>query len=188
MSKKVLIIKGSPRKNGNSSILADQVALGVQEKGGQVESFRIDEMNIHPCDACDSCQETNGICVIQDDMQTLYPKIQQADTIVLASPIYWFTINAQIKLCIDRWYAFESIKKEVWPDKKIGIILTYGDSDPYNSGAVNAIHTFQSMFRYLGAEIVGIVYGSASEIGDVEKQPELMQKAYQLGKKLAEMD
>ena len=184
MSKKVLILKGSPRKNGNSSILADQVALGAREKGAEIASFRIDEMDIRPCDACDFCQDTNGICVIQDDMQTLYPKIQQADTIVIANPIYWFTINAQIKLCIDRWYAFEPIKKEVWPGKKIGIILTYGDSDPYNSGAVNAIHTFQSMFDYLGAEIVGIVYGSASDIGDVEKQPELMEKAYHLADKL----
>jgi multimeric flavodoxin WrbA len=188
MSKKILIIKGSPRKNGNSSTLADQLALGAQEKGAEVESFRIDEMNIHPCDACDFCQGTNGICVIQDDMQILYPNIQQADTIVIASPIYWFTINAQIKLCIDRWYAFQPIRKEVWPSKKIGIILTYGDSDPYNSGAVNAIHTFQSMFRYLSAEIVGIVYGSASDIGEAEKQPKLMEKAYQLGEKLAETD
>jgi multimeric flavodoxin WrbA len=187
MSKKVLILKGSPRKNGNSSVLADQVALGAQVLGAEVESFRVHEMNIQPCDACDSCQETNGVCVIGDDMQMLYPKIQQADTLVLASPIYWFTFSAQLKLCIDRWYAFQPIRKEVWSGKNIGIVLTYGDSDPYESGAVNAIYTFQSMFRYLDIEIAGMVYGSASEIGDVEKQPELMQKAYQLGEKLATM-
>ncbi len=188
MDKKVLILKGSPRKNGNSSVLADQAALGAKENGAEVESFRIDEMNIHPCDACDFCQETNGVCVIQDDMQSLYPKIQQADVLVLASPIYWFTISAQLKLCIDRWYAFQPIRHEVWPGKKIGIVLTYGDSDPYDSGAVNAIHTFQSMFRYLDVEIAGMVYGSASDVGDVEKQPDLMQKAHQLGEKLAAMD
>ncbi|MFN2236637.1 MAG: flavodoxin family protein [Anaerolineales bacterium] len=184
MSKNVLILKGSPRKNGNSSVLADQAALGARQQGADVSSFRVDEMDIRPCDACDFCHDTDGICVIKDDMQTLYPKIQQADSIVIASPIYWFTINAQIKLCIDRWYAFQPVKAQVWPGKKIGIILTYGDSDPYNSGAVNAIHTFQSMFDYLDVEIAGIVYGSASDIGDVEKQPELMEKAYQLGEKL----
>jgi multimeric flavodoxin WrbA len=188
MRKNVLIIKSSPRKHGNSSVLADQVALGAKGKGAEVESFRVNDMNIHTCDACDSCQETNGVCVIQDDMQLLYPKIQQADVLVLASPIYWFTFSAQLKLCIDRWYAFQPIRGEVWPGKKIGIVLTYGDSDPYDSGAINAIHTFQSMFRYLGVEIAGMVYGSASDIGDVEKQPELMQKAYQLGEKLAEME
>ena len=184
MGKTVLILKGSPRKNGNSSVLADQAAEGARQKGAEVASFRIDEMDIRPCDACDFCQDTNGICVIKDDMQALYPKIQDAHAIVVASPIYWFTISAQIKLCIDRWYAFEPVKREVWSDKKIGIILTYGDSDPYNSGAVNAIHTFQSMFDYLDVEITGMVYGSASDIGDVEKQPELMEKAYQLGEKL----
>jgi multimeric flavodoxin WrbA len=166
-------------------VLADQVALGAQEQGATVESLRVAEMNINPCDACDSCQETHGVCVIQDDMQALYSKIQQADVLVLASPIYWFTFSAQLKTCIDRWYAFQPIRHEVWPDKRIGIVLTYGDSDPYNSGAVNAINTFQSMFRYLGTEIAGMVYGSASDIGDVEKQPELMENAYQLGAKLA---
>jgi len=187
MSKKVLILKGSPRKNGNSSVLADQVAFGAQKHGAEVESFRVHAMNIQPCDACDSCLETNGVCVIGDDMQMLYPKIRHADTLVLASPIYWFTFSAQLKLCIDRWYAFQPIRKEAWSGKNIGIVLTYGDSDPYESGAVNAMYTFQSMFRYLELEIAGMVYGSASEIGDVEKQPELMQKAYQLGEKLATM-
>jgi multimeric flavodoxin WrbA len=185
MSRNVLILKGSPRKNGNSATLADQTALGAGENGAQVEVVSLDEMRIAPCDACDFCAETDGVCVIQDDMQTLYPKIQQADAIVIASPIYWFTFSAQTKLCIDRWYAFQPIRKQVWPDKQIGIILTYGDSDTYDSGAVNAIHTYQSMFRYLGVEIAGMVYGSAHEIGDVQKQPDLMQKAYALGEKLA---
>ena len=186
MGKTVLVLKGSPRKNGNSSVLADQAAEGARQRGAEVASFRIDEMDIRPCDACDFCQDTNGICVIKDDMQALYLKIRDAHAIVIASPIYWFTISAQIKICIDRWYAFEPVKREVWPDKKVGIILTYGDSDPYNSGAVNAIHTFQSMFDYLGVEIAGMVYGSASDIGDVEKQPELMEKAFQLGEKLVQ--
>ena len=145
-------------------------------------------MNINPCDACDTCQETHGVCVIQDDMQALYPKIQKADVLVLASPVYWFTFSAQIKLCIDRWYAFQPIRQEVWPGKQLGIVLTYGDSDPYDSGAVNAIYTYQSMCRYLGIEIAGMVYGSASDVGDVEKQPKLMEKAYQLGAKLAAMN
>ncbi len=185
MQKNILIIKSSPRKNGNSSVLADQVALGAQSQGATVESFRVAEMNINPCDACDACQETQGVCVIQDDMQALYPKIQKADALVLASPIYWFTFSAQLKTCIDRWYAFQPIRPEVWPGKQIGIVLTYGDSDPYDSGAVNAIYTYQSMCRYLGIEIAGMVYGTAADIGDVEKQPELMAKAYQLGVNLA---
>jgi hypothetical protein len=65
-----------------------------------------------------------------------------------------------------------------------GILLTYGDTDPYTSGAINAISTFEAMFRFLHSPILGVVYGSASDPGDVEKQPELMQRAYQLGQRL----
>ncbi len=185
MSKNIMIVKGSPRKNGNSSILADHLASGAREEGAQVEIVRLDGLNIAPCDACDFCQETDGVCVIQDDMQPLYPKIQQADAIVIASPIYWFTINAQTKLFIDRWYAFQPIRRQIWPGKKIGIILTYGDEDLYNSGAINAIYTFQSMCRYLGVEIAGMVYGTADQAGEVQQKPDLMRKAYDLGGKLA---
>ena len=82
----------------------------------------------------------------------------------------------------------QPIRQEVWPGKQIAIVLTYGDADPCDSGAVNAIHAFQSMSRYLGVEITGMVYGSVSDIGDVEKQPELMKKTDQLGVKLATLN
>ncbi len=100
-------------------------------------------------------------------------------------PIYWFTFSAQTKLCIDRWYALEIPHGNRLKGKRFGILLTYGDSDPYNSGAVNAIHTLQSMCGYLGAEIVGIVYGSAGEAGQIAQQSALLEKAYRLGQKLA---
>jgi multimeric flavodoxin WrbA len=184
--KKIIILKGSPREDGNSSSLANQVVAGARESGAEVESFSLHNMDIRPCDGCDICHETDGVCVIKDDMQILYPKLRQADAIVLASPIYWFTFSAQLKTCIDRWYALEAPGGSALTGKKFGIVLAYGDSDPYISGAVNAIHTFQSMLRYLRAEIVGMVYGTAGDIGDVKKQPQLMEQAYQLGQKLAE--
>ena len=158
---KILVLKSSPRFNGNSSTLADQAIEGAREAGALVEVFNLHDMDIRPCDACDSCRETEGVCIIGDDMQKLYPKLRQVDGIILASPIYWFTFNAQLKVCIDRWYAMVTDDDYELSGKKFGIILTYGDSDPYNSGAVNAIHTFRSMFGYIEAEIAGIVYGSA---------------------------
>lgn len=185
MTANILILKGSPRDLGNSATLAGQVAAGAREAGAQVESFSLHTMDIRPCDACDTCRETGGVCVIKDDMQTLYPKLRQADAIVLASPIYWFTFSAQLKGCIDRWYALESPEGSELAGKKFGIVLTYGDSDLYTSGAINAIHTFESMFRYIRADIAGLVHGTANDIGDVEKQPALMEKAYLLGQKLA---
>jgi len=184
MSKVVLILKSSPRENGNSNTLAGQLEKGARAAGAEVESLMLHHMDIRPCDACDVCQET-GVCIVKDDMQKIYPMLEKADAIAIASPIYWFTISAQAKLCIDRWYALETPEGSRLRGKQFGILLTYGDSDLYTSGGINAIHTFESMFRYIGAEIAGMVYGTADELGDVEKQPALMENAYNLGKKLA---
>jgi len=184
MCKHVMVFKGSPREQGNSSALAEKTAEGARAAGAEVEIFSLHVMDIHPCDACDTCQET-GVCVLKDDMQLLFPKLQEADAIVIASPIYWFTMSAQTKLFIDRWYALESSQGNALKGKQFGILLTYGDTDPYSSGAINAMRTFQDMMRYIGAEITGMVYGTAMDIGDVQKQPELMARAYQLGEKLA---
>ena len=183
MAKYVLVFKGSPRENGNSSSLAEKAAEGAKAAGAEVESISLHRMDIRPCDACDICHET-GVCVLMDDMQVLYPKLQKADAILIASPIYWFTLSAQTKLFIDRWYALESSQGNALRGKQFGIILTYGDTDPYSSGAINAIRTFQDIFRYIEGNIAGIVYGTASDVGDVQSQPELMELAYKLGQKL----
>jgi multimeric flavodoxin WrbA len=124
-------------------------------------------------------------CVIEDDMQILYPKLRNADAIVIASPIYWFTMSAQTKLCIDRWYALEGPRGNALAGKQIGIVLTYGDSNQFTSGAINAMRAFEDMFRYIKAEIVGMVYGTAMNAGDARKQPDLMERAYKLGQELA---
>ena len=184
-SKRILILKASPRRRGNSTILADQVAAGAQAAGGVVESFVLHDMNIRPCDGCDGCKNNdNGQCVIGDDMDILYPRLRQADAIVVASPIYWFTVSAQAKLCIDRWYALETSQGSALQGKKFGVVLTYGDDDLLASGAINAIRTFQDMCRYLKADLAGMVYGSVSDEGEVEKMPKLMERAYKLGQKL----
>ena len=185
MDKYILILKGSPREDGNSSTLAERVAAGAKESGAEVESISLHMLDIRPCDACDSCHETGGVCVIKDDMQALYPKLRRASAIVVASPVYWFTISAQAKLCIDRWYAFVTSEGNELRGKKFGFVLTYGDSDLYTSGGINAVYTFESMCRYLKGEIVGMVYGSADKPGEIANQPDLMDKALNLGKQLA---
>jgi multimeric flavodoxin WrbA len=182
--RRILILKGSPRKRGNSATLAERVAAGAGEAGATVESFDLHDMDIRPCDGCDFCQGS-GECVIADDMQSLYPKLRDADGIVIASPIYWFTVSAQVKVLIDRWYALEGASEHALAGKEFGIVLTYGDSDPYSSGAVNAIRMFQDICRYERAEIVGFVYGSATQPGEIQAQAELMQRAYALGQRLA---
>jgi len=184
-SKRVVIVKGSPREKGNSAVLADHVAEGAKAAGAHVESFYLHGMDISPCDACDSCHtEPYGGCVVSDDMQLLYPRLLDADAIVIASPVYWFTVSAQTKLFMDRCYALVDASGYLTRGKKIGIVMTYGDSDPFSSGAVNALRTFQDGFGYVGAEIVGMVYGSADAAGEIQENAELMAKAYALGQNL----
>jgi multimeric flavodoxin WrbA len=185
MSKSILILKGSPREKGNSATLAAQVFAGAEKAGAKVEEVYLHGMDIRPCDACDFCQEGDVGCVVKDDMQTLYPKLELADVIVIASPVYWFTISAQMKLCIDRWYALESSEGSGLKGKQMGIVLTYGDTDLHTSGGINAIHTLESIARYIGMDIVEVVHGSAMDVGDAEKQPELLESAFKLGQKLA---
>jgi len=184
MTKNILILKGSPREKGNSAVLADRAAAGAKEAGALVESIYLHGLDIRACDACDLCRDTN-MCVIQDDMNRIYPKLASADAILLVSPVYWFTFSAQLKLCIDRWYGFQGNRWKEVSHKQFGIILTYGDTDLHTSGAINAIHTFETMCRFLESKIAGIVHGSLSEVGDAEKHPELLQRAYDLGKLLA---
>jgi len=182
----ILVLNGSPRRNGNSAALAEQAAAGARSAGAEVETFFLHGMDIHPCDACESCQEaTEGACIIEDDMRLLYPKLRQAAGILISSPIYWFTVSAQTKLCIDRWYALEGSQGSALAGKKFGILLSFGDTDPFTSGAINAMRTFQDIVGYIKGDVVGYVYGSSSKAGEIRTQKDLMEKAYTLGQKIA---
>ncbi len=186
MPKKVLVAIGSPRRNGNSASLAKQVAAGAKVVGAKVETVFLQGMNIQPCTACDACRKKlKKDCIIKDDMRALYPKLKSADAIVIASPIYWFTISAQTKLFMDRWYALGGDDGYALAGKKFAVVLAYADADPFTSGAVNALRTFQDAFNYIGAEVVGTVYGSAWKAGEIKKNKALMDSAYELGRKLA---
>ena len=184
--KKVLIFMGSPRKKGNSALLARQVGDGLKAGGAGVESFYLHGMDIKPCSACDACRrKSQKDCVLKDDMAAVYSKLREADGIVIATPVYWFTVSAQTKLFMDRWYALGGEEGYPFKGKKFGIVLTYADEDPFSSGAVNALRTFQDALRFVGAEIIGLVYGSAWKAGEIKKNKNLLKKAYQLGKDLA---
>ena len=187
MSKqKIVIIKGSPRKKGNSCSLAESLVKGAKDNGAHVEEFFLQDMDIRPCNACNVCinQPKKG-CIIDDDMQEIYVSLRSGDSIVIASPIYWFNISAQTKLFIDRLYGLIEPNRHVLKDKRIGIILTYGDTNQHSSGAIHAINSFKDTFRYIGAEITEIIHGSAMDAGEISQNQKLMDNAYQLGKKLS---
>lgn len=185
-SKKVLIVLGSPRKNGNSSILANQVAEGVKANNGDPELVFLQDLKIAPCSACNAClKNKEKKCTINDDMQMLYPKIKDADAIVFASPVYWFNISAQLKLFIDRSYAIQDNGKFAFSDKEVAIILTYGDVDVFKSGGINALRSFEDICNFVNAKIVGMIYGTAEKQGDIKKNTQLLEEAFELGKTLA---
>jgi len=184
-AKKVLILMGSPRKTGNSAVLAEHLANGVRGEGAHVETLYIHGMDINPCTGCDECQgeDANG-CIIDDGMQDVYGKLREADSIVFASPIYWFSVTAQLKMVIDRIYAIGGGDKNILTGKRIGVLLVYADSDPFTSGAINALRMFQDISGYLGTTIVDMVYGSAYEAGEIANDSEVLKQALELGEKL----
>ena len=184
-AKKVLVLLGSPRKKGNSAILADRIAKGAKAAGAKVETVFLHDLKIAPCNSCYACQkEKSKGCAIKDAMQDLYPKLLAADAWVIASPVYWFTMSAQMKIFMDRCFALLASGQDVFAGKRIAIAMSYGDADPFSSGCVNALRTFQDAFNYTRAKIVGMVYGTASNPGDVQNQPSLLEQAYELGRKL----
>jgi multimeric flavodoxin WrbA len=183
--KTVMVIMASPRARSNSTILAEEAAKGAKKAGATVETFRLAKMNIGPCLACEGCRKPCAAgCVRKDDIKLLHAKLRASDALLIASPVYWFTMSGQAKLFMDRLYAFGAEGYKPLKGKRIGIILTYGDTDPFSSGAVNALRSFQDAFAYVGAPIKGMVYGSADKPGEVRANAGLLKEAYALGRKL----
>lgn len=176
MSKKVLILSGSPRKGGNSDLLCEEFAKGAQEAGHEVEKIRVAEKNIGYCRACYGCRGT-GKCVIKDDMAELLEKMVAADVFVLASPVYYYSIDAQMKAVIDRCLArFMEMK-----NKELYYIATAGAGDlPALETTFACFHGFARCLP--GAKEMGTVNGvGVYELGAVNGNP-LMQEAYNMGK------
>ena len=184
---KILVVQGSPRKKGNSIALAEQIAKGAESVGAVAERIYLHAKNITACQACYACQRPDSSgCAIDDEMQPIYKKLIAADCWIIASPVYWFTMSAQTKLFMDRGlFALFGYKKDVLAEKRIAIAMSYGDTDTFNSGCVNALRTFQDAFRYVGANIVGMVYGTAEKPREINTPQPLMDQAEALGKKLA---
>ena len=174
--KKVLILSGSPRKNGNSDILCDEFARGAAEAGNHVEKIRVSEKNIGFCRACYACRGT-GVCAIKDDMAEVLRKMIDADVLVLASPVYFYSIDAQLKALIDRTVAH-------WLDvknKEFYYIVTAADSG--KEAAETTLACFRGYADCVdGAIEKGVIYGmGVYEKGKV-KDTAAMKEAYEMGR------
>ena len=177
MSKKVLILSGSPRKNGNSDILCDEFARGAADAGHEVEKIRIAEKKIGYCHACYACRGT-GVCAIKDDMAEIMQKMIDCDVMVLASPVYFYSIDAQLKAVIDRSVARWTEVK----DKEFYYIVTAADGE--KEAADTTIACFRGYADCVeGAKEMGVVYGMGTyEKGEV-KGTVAMTEAYELGRR-----
>lgn len=177
MSKKVLILSGSPRKNGNSDILCDEFARGAADAGHEVEKIRIAEKKISYCHACYACRGT-GVCAIKDDMAEIMQKMIDCDVMVLASPVYFYSIDAQLKAVIDRSVARWTEVK----DKEFYYIVTAADGE--KEAADTTIACFRGYADCVeGAKEMGVVYGMGTyEKGEV-KGTVAMTEAYELGRR-----
>ncbi|MBD5469650.1 MAG: flavodoxin family protein [Lachnospiraceae bacterium] len=105
MSKKIVVITGSPRKNGNSFAMTDAFIKAAEEKGHTVMRFDAALKKVGGCHACETCFSTGKACTFDDDFNTIAPAILDADVIVFTTPVYWYSIPAQIKGVIDRIYS-----------------------------------------------------------------------------------
>ena len=177
MKKNILILSGSPRKGGNSDTLCNEFMRGALEVGHSVEKINVAEKNIGYCKACYYCRKSGGKCVIEDDMAEVLQKMIEADVIVLASPVYFYSVDAQLKALIDRTVArwLEVRNKEFY------YIMTAAD------GTEAAMETTLACFRGYadcveGAIERGVIYGTGVyEKGEITSKPALL-KAYEMGK------
>lgn len=179
MNKKVLIISASPRKGGNSDTLCDEFARGAQESGHQVEKIRLEELHIDYCSACYACKKI-GHCVKQDDMMQVIEKMREAKAIVLATPVYFYTMCAQMKTMIDR--TLGGAQQPGLENKEFYLIATAAD------GKAGMERTIDGLRGYLeclpGAKEMGVIYGAGAwQLGDIQRNP-AMQEAYQMGKNM----
>jgi multimeric flavodoxin WrbA len=177
MKKKVLVLSASPRKGGNSDILCDQFILGANEAGNPSEKIFLRDKEINYCLACDTCQDNGGVCERKDDMVDILDKMIDADVIVMATPVYFYTMNGQMKTLIDRTYA----RYTEMEDKEIYFIMTA--AVPRKEALERTIEGFRGFTSVLSdAKEMGIIYGTGAwNIGDI-KGTKAMAEAYEMGK------
>lgn len=161
----IVMITGSPHKNGTSALLAEQFTQGARSAGHTIIRFDAAFVDLHPCRACDYCVTNNGVCVQKDAMETMRSAILSADLIALVTPTYYFGMSAQLKMVIDRFYAFNDALLE-HPKKSI-LLATCGDTEEWVPAALEA--HYQTICHYLGWKNVGTVFArGVYRLADIE--------------------
>ena len=173
--KHIVILSGSPRKNGNTNLLCRQFQKGAEEAGHSVRFIPLAEKRIGFCRACDVCMRNGGACIQKDDMENILCAFQQADVVVLATPVYFYGVSAQMKTFIDRTYP-------IWQHlgrKEVYYIVSAGLGEDIIARSLGDLDGFVEHFEQY--EIKGRLYASnVMEAGAVRTLP-VMEAAYQAG-------
>ena len=187
---KVLGILGSPRKGGNTELLLEEALKGAEAAGADIERLRLTEFEIMPCKECLACYQ-NGNCILLDDMSKIYPKLLEADIIILASPIFFYGVTAWAKGLIDRCQALWARKYHLKDPsmggegkKRKGFFISAGGTKGQRVFE-GAVLTAKYFFDALNADYAGeVVVREVDAKGDILKHPEVLQQAFEAGRKL----
>lgn len=173
----ILVISGSPRKGGNTEIMADAFAEGARESGHTVAVKKMSGLKVAPCLACEYCFTHDGVCVQKDDMAEILAEADKADMLVFASPIYWFNLSAQTRCVIDRLYARA---KKGFHSTKTALLLDSGSPGVY-SGAIAA---YKDTNDYLHWQDMGIITIPGMDRKGAMKTSPKLAEVRQFGKSL----
>lgn len=187
---KVLGILGSPRRKGNSELLLDECLKGAKSQGAEVEKIVLADLKITPCLELNVCYN-EGECPIEDDMKVLYPKLLEADCVVVASPIFFYTVTAFTKAFIDRCQALWATKYilkhiPLGGKKRKGIFISVGATGGKRLFEGVKL-TMKYFFDAIDAKYSGdLLIRSVEKKGEIKKHPTALKDAFALGKNLVE--
>jgi multimeric flavodoxin WrbA len=187
---RVIAFLGSPRKDGNTSILLQEAVRGIEEGGHFVKTFNLAHMKIRPCQNCGGCDET-GACIIKDDeMEVIYAALREASRIILASPIFFAGLSAQTKAMVDRCQAFWCEKYllnrplPAGAEGRKGLFLTVGGMKT-GKGIECGGASATAFFRTLSVpEHATLGYRPVDAKGAIREHPTALQEAYAAGREL----
>lgn len=186
MGKKICILNGSPRLNGNTKELVKSFTQGAEAAGHQVICFDLQRMDIHGClGCCKGGKDEANPCVQKDDMAKIYPVYKDADVVVLASPMYYWGISGQLKCAFDRLFAVAELSPDYENPKKDCVLLMAAEGNTENNFApVRAF--YEGLTEHLGWNNIGILYaGGNMNVGDILSKTEQLKKAESLGKSIS---
>lgn len=177
----VLIVVGSPRKDGNSQMMADFFEHGALKSGNEVRQINVGRAKISGCIACESCFANNGKCAINDDMQPLYAQMEWADVIVYAFPLYFYSYPAQIKAFMDRQFCAAAGRKGIM-GKKVALLMPYEDA--HAERADGLVKSFEICMDYCKQEILGMVLCNGVYEKGAIKGHEALKRCQDLGESI----